>query len=65
MLVRDAPVYAFLLFSIMLVGVEIIPAAEKGWVLRGEENNERDGGPVPKGGRCDLVVRDPLTVTWS
>lgn len=49
----------------MLVGEEIIPAAEKGWVLRGEENNERDGGPVPKGGRCDLVVRDPLTVTWS
>ena len=33
--------------------------------MRGEEKSERDGGPEPKGGRWDLVVRDPLAVTWS
>jgi len=50
-LVREAPVCAFLLLSMTLVGEEIMPAAEKGWALRGEENRERDGGPVPKCGR--------------
>jgi hypothetical protein len=66
-LVRDAPVCAFLLLSMTLVGEEIMPTAEKGWALRGEENRDSDGGPVPKCGRCDLVVRDPLAVTcnWS
>ena len=50
-LVREAPVCAFLLLSMTLVGEEIMPTAEKGWALRGEENRERDGGPVPKCGR--------------
>ena len=63
--VRDAPVCAFLRFNIMLVGEAIIPAAEKGWGLRGEENSEKDGCPAPKCGRCDLVVRDPFAVTCS